>query len=1322
MNNKNVNNDREILKRRLIGDSKAQLLALRKQQAEELAALKGDNLTVVSGLDELKKTLLVDDIDSSKDPQMETPASEESGKNIKSENIALETEKAIDIQDIEVHDEKKEESKPKSETIKPEIIEEEPLEEVKEENKVEEKVKENLKKKKEEAPKDEEKPKEEVKKEETQEEVKEAKPKTTTTKKKTTTTKKSTSTKKTTTKKTTTKKSSSTTKKKTSSAATKTKTTEDTKIRGEEESVKTDIVSDMDNKDLTSKKNIEDPRTFFETKLKPTISKIEEEDERSRGIINNLQKLREQIMIQKRLEREMMESEAQLMQKKELEIQKKLSDLEILIKDDDDFGYEDDEEVRRLTNELEDTKQKLNNLLSITYNNIPVFDTTTLALSDNFIKAIANSNDEEINQELLNIQQEFLELRQDQEKNRQSLILSHNQEKIRMLNDIKTLELKLKDVERENEKLKDKLSKVENVDPKEIERKHQEEINTIHYKYRDEIKKLTEQYEIKLNEQTSNKGLVEEYLNKLKLEREKHNQEVTVLKRELEKAKYLNFAQKQVIKDNEDRYHKQLEELKAQLDLQQKQFQEYKENVAKEKNEKILILQDEVKRQKEIIQTYKTKVEAEAENKIALLIKQFNDEKQKLIDSNYQKQDKLKLELEKMQDKVSGLENLLEDYKYELEKLTQRVRTYKEQLLEERNNHYEIEQKLFNDLDYKEQEIMRLKQKLELYKTEGQHFGPYTPQYEQPKKYYQPYNIHLDPLKSYYEQEIARRDHIISSLQKPEKTQEEQEFENKIASLESQIKDLGSYIKSINQEQTTETKSNTLNDLIVDLEKFKEEIRQELVKQKEEPTEQKLEVKEVISEREDEKEEITYQEPKEFFQDEIEEEPIEEERLIEAIEDEEKIETEVKEEKPREQIEINLRRATQESTSFVGKVDQEFLNKLNNIRRLQQVLEERKNEYIFNYNDEIKQNKELQQEHQTKVDEVQVRINDLNRNYYETQDFSNEAKNEYEKEKTRLYLELQARQENLRKVQIDDLRKIKLRHQNEIENIDAQLESLREEEKRLKDQYLLRQQKIESKQKRENEILMKLEQEQMQEQTQEEMQSEVGRVIESQEEIKQRKFQQDLYREKEETLKEELEQDEAVDEEPLKEETVKEEADMTQEEEATEEVMEPIVTEKTEPASYQQSFGFEEEEKPKKQSEKLRTKELELRELFERYSNAEKKLCEDFNDVRTYKAIKNEKTGYDIEYEKQQELLVELKRKLDSETDSEQVIKLKDEIKTTNLKINNLKTRIAYLKRQMDSLEKNKQVEHYKAITERLNTMKNILKKYADLREKAIES
>ena len=27
---------------------------------------------------------------------------------------------------------------------------------------------------------------------------------------------------------------------------------------------------------------------------------------------------------------------------------------------------------------------------------------------------------------------------------------------------------------------------------------------------------------------------------------------------------------------------------------------------------------------------------------------------------------------------------------------------------------------------------MRLKQKLELYKTEGQH-GPYTPQYEQPK-------------------------------------------------------------------------------------------------------------------------------------------------------------------------------------------------------------------------------------------------------------------------------------------------------------------------------------------------------------------------------------------------------------------------------------------------------------------------------------------------------------------------------------------------------------------------------------------------------------
>lgn len=1518
MNNKNVNNDREIVQRRLLGDSKAQLLAIRKQQAEELAAIKNDNFTIVDGLDELKKTLLVDDINNSETQNedtdeetnnlvSETTTEEEQiqSTNVK-EDSDQELQEEITEQDTTDYKEPLEDKvlfdtnelvieekvSDNSNVLEAEekvldnkaIMEERVIDDINEPLNIElqsntepsslkqetseitEPVIEEIKTEQIEPSKEEkgevkefsqdEKIKEEVVADKTKEiEVIKPKP----------TKKKSTSQSKSTSKKSTAKKSTSTTKRK---VANKTSVQTDDnllKIRGEEESVQTDQLMDMDSKELLKsvreEESTKNPKSFFDTKLK-SASKFDDDDDDSKGVINNLQKLREQIMIQKRLEKELMQAEAQLAQKKELDLQKKLSDLEILVKEEDFDEYEDphqyelEEENRRLTNELEETKLRLNNLLSITYNNIPVFDSQTLALSSQFINAFNNSNNEEINQELLKIQQEFLELSQDQQLNRQNLLMAHKQEKIALLNENKTLELRIKDYERELTKLKAEIARItkEQPDIKQLEEKHQAEIDSIHNNYRNELAKLTEEYELKMKDQGQNRGLVEEYLNKLKTEREKYNQDITKLQRELEKATYLNIAQKQVIKDNEERYHQQLDELKKQLEAEKQNFNEFKESVAREKNEKIIALQDEINKQKLLIQSYKEKVELEAETKVSVLIKKFNEEKRILLEDSKRIQEQLTRELEDTHAKVTGLENLLSDYKYELEKLSQRVKTYKEQLAEERNNHYEIEQKLFNDLDAKEQEIMKLKQKLERVTSEDKglsYYASLVSNLETPKKGYQPYSVYpsymhpeVDNVKHYYEQEIARRDQIIASMQKSNHPQEDREFNDKISMLESQIQDLGTYIKSLNQDKrTNEDTSNLFKELSLELEHFKEEIRQELSKHKErletrvdslheekiiQPFKPQVEIlnsskeesapsfnlqenlnsvkeenvaptykpqvedlyleKEKITQADDEKEDeidlktepIQPQYPS-FNQDLEQEEKVTQEQYDEPVEDfkeennhhieqspdwiskqedtkDEEEKVEVESVKPN--IEINLRTIphtnVNKSISFVGKIDQEYLHKLNNIRRLQQALENRKIECIEKFKLDLEKNQELVKEHEEKIADVQKRIEELNIAFNSRQDFGINAKNEYEKEKTRLFLELQDRQEKLRKVQEDDLRKLNLRHKNDLENIEEQLRTLQEEEKDLKDSFILRQQKLVSKQKRENEILSKLEEEHTQ--------NDFGRVIESQEEIKQKRFQNLQVQEESASF-------EQREVEPISEPEVETKIEPTVEFEAEPEIEnkpEPEVENKAEPKvesmvapmaepkdetsvktqelndfdvktfdnsvepkleettnvqndSHQQQLELEVEEKEESQEmARLRTKERELKELYERYSNAEKKLANDFLDVRRYKAIKNEKLGYDKEYEKKCSLLKELESRLSQETNHEEIIKIKEEIKETNLRISNLKTRIAFLNKQMEAIDKNKQVIQYIKITDKLDTMKEILLKYASIREQAL--
>src|SRR5690554_187535 len=239
----------------------------------------------------------------------------------------------------------------------------------------------------------------------------------------------------------------------------------DSKVKGGKPVSKpTGSKKEMDKKDSTKKvtneANASRAKSFFETRIKSGGPVQASGEDSTEGIITNLQKLREQIAAQKNLERQLMEAEAELIKEKELAIQRKLSEIEVHVKNESyEGGNLEISELKKQNQELVDEynkiKSQFDKVLSLKYDQENIIDKESLTLSEQFVNKITKDDSAEINSELARVQKEFTELQQEQEANRNNLINTHNIKKSELRAEIEAANKKIKNYQKQVNDLKE---------------------------------------------------------------------------------------------------------------------------------------------------------------------------------------------------------------------------------------------------------------------------------------------------------------------------------------------------------------------------------------------------------------------------------------------------------------------------------------------------------------------------------------------------------------------------------------------------------------------------------------------------------------------------------------------------------------------------------------------------------------------------------------------------------------------------------------------------------------------------------------------------
>ncbi len=333
--------------------------------------------------------------------------------------------------------------------------------------------------------------------------------------------------------------------------------------------------------------------------------------------------------------------------------------------------------------------------------------------------------------------------------------------------------------------------------------------------------------------------------------------------------------------------------------------------------------------------------------------------------------------------------------------------------------------------------------------------------------------------------------------------------------------------------------------------------------------------------------------------------------------------------------------------AFTGSVDQEYLRRLSNIKKLQSQLETRKKELTANYEADLVSLREEEARLIIKITEVTQKMETLKQEY-EKKPFNSDNQKTFETENTKLNIELETRKEQLRQLREENIIKLNSRYQSALAKVEAQLRELLTEEQNLKAENVFKQQKLQNKIIREETIERK-------------RQEEVGRIIESQEAIKQKNLS---------LAKEEV---------PLEE-----------------------VKSKDTPTK---------EELPKKQE--TSTKEAELRQMYNKYVNVQKKLLADFSDVREYHEILEGKLGYEKEVAVLEGKLLQLEKTKSNLTSSEEQVLYQKKYQDLIISRDLYKDKIAYAEANLEKLATNDRIADYKKIIERINIMNDILKQYA---------
>ena len=400
----------------------------------------------------------------------------------------------------------------------------------------------------------------------------------------------------------------------------------------------------------------------------------------------------------------------------------------------------------------------------------------------------------------------------------------------------------------------------------------------------------------------------------------------------------------------------------------------------------------------------------------------------------------------------------------------------------------------------------------------------------------------------------------------------------------------------------------------------------------------------------------------------------------------------------------------EEEPQVIITFDSEYLNKLNNIRRTRKSLEERKVVESANHKIELSNNENLQKEYGRKIEELKNRIDELTSNYQNSEDHSEEALAKFEVEKEKVFMELTSRQNQLSKLSDDDVRKINLRYHNIIKGIEDQLLRLEEEERELKDTYLLKQRKEQARLNREAELNKKFEEANV-------VKDEEPRVIESQDEIRERKYRTYLDSQVSRQPKKLISEDEITDI------TVNDKGEVV----SGKEEVKPIDKAEVEEALEQKTIFDAPTEEVKKEEvkeeievseNKISPKELELRKKYESFCAAEKVYSNDIATVREYKRLKEQYLAYDRAISDNNDKISGLNEVLKASNDPNEVANVRQQISELKTKGDSLRDNREYTKRQFNEASKEKHVKDYIKLVQKIEDAEAILNKYQAKRDK----
>lgn len=805
----------------------------------------------------------------------------------------------------------------------------------------------------------------------------------------------------------------------------------------------------------------------------------------------------------------------------------------------------------------------------------------------------------------------------------------------------------------------------------------------------------------------------------------------------------------------ESEYAKEIKELNVLIATQAKDLEEAKANQELQKKN-LADLETKLTNQSSV---YQKQLDEERARSIAFINEATKDRSNQRNQLNEEiKEVKLEAEgkINAIREKHQEALATIESYRREVEKIKTQYDVTYHSLQEEKNRHFENERRLSRELDDRNEEIKKLKADIERV-IKASETNKLETQLNQIAKLVDdlgnksketPYNMRGYNYE--YEKEYEIRKRITEAIKKEEEEAERRKqddlkegFNTKIAGLESQIQDLGSLLKSKVDNKTEQ--SQVIKSLSEDLDSFKKQLMSEVETElKSKETEMISPLRKLINDYKRDKDILLYQYNNEINNLEVDKKFVTNLELVKTIDDkirfaklryvektkqrdiqfqrdlaalgnytitldaqtyitpetlapvgeapvEQKIQDEelVLEEKiivsseptipdeatspeepvleeepsvapPTEELTSDVNRSSKHSTvvyarpsgieAFSGTVDQEYLRRLSNIKQLRIQLENRKKEITANFEADMVAVREQESRLVLKITEVNQKM-DLLKLEYEKKPFSSKNQAIYETENTRLNIELESRKEQLRQLREEDLVKLNYRYEKAFANIEAQLQVLLAEERNLKNEYVLKQQKTQSRIIRDEEVERKLQDE-----------KHVGRIIESQEAIKQRNL----------NLNEEKETP------PLEEEK---------------------------PAALDGTSV--------KQQEQLQAKEQELRKMYNKYVNVQKKLQSDFPSVKEYHEVLETKLSLLQEEKKLTEKISELEEKHGENKASGDNDLYNKELSDLNINRELYRDKLAFANTNLEKLAANERVSDYIKIIERISLMDEILKQYA---------